>query len=200
MKNLERNYIDKRNNVIKRNKKKLKKLFFKNLRDDANFITVIGVVKKAYYYFIDIIYPSFNISFEDFAMIVIRLGLYPSYDEYNLPAHLKQYKSFERTAHKAGIIMLDPSCKFILLLESHSFNANSMGWWGFPKEKKEPLVSFEDCARQEALEETGRDVKIDETNPLESTLPDGRRMVLFFVYDWQLDSEFLPQTSNEIKD
>ena len=47
------------------------RLFFKNMNFNASPIKNMGLVKQAYYYFIDRIFPNYDISFVDFALYIL---------------------------------------------------------------------------------------------------------------------------------
>lgn len=61
---------------------------------------------------------------------------------------------------RAGVILLSPNKKYVLLVKSKSENTENSRW-GFPKGSLEKGEHFNECAMRELKEETGISINID---------------------------------------
>uniref|UniRef100_A0A915N064 mRNA-decapping enzyme 2 n=1 Tax=Meloidogyne javanica TaxID=6303 RepID=A0A915N064_MELJA len=106
----------------------------------------------------------------------------------------RQYKSSVPTY---GVIMLDPTLNYVLLVQGYYASTNS---WGFPKGKVIWELPVE-CAVREAFEEVGFDSKeylLDKVRPLQSFV--GETLVrLYIATDVPMDFHFKPHLRKEIR-
>ncbi|CAK5125558.1 unnamed protein product [Meloidogyne enterolobii] len=107
----------------------------------------------------------------------------------------RQYKSSVPTY---GVIMLDPTLNYVLLVQGYYASTNS---WGFPKGKINEGELPVECAVREAFEEVGFDSKeylLDKVRPLQSFV--GETLVrLYIATDVPMDFHFKPHLRKEIR-
>ncbi|KAL7074845.1 hypothetical protein ACQ4LE_005592 [Meloidogyne hapla] len=107
----------------------------------------------------------------------------------------RQYKSSVPTY---GVIMLDPTLNYVLLVQGYYASKNS---WGFPKGKINEGELPVECAVREAFEEVGFDSKghlLDKVRPLQSFV--GETLVrLYIATDVPMDFPFKPHLRKEIR-
>lgn len=164
----------------------------------GNLIRMCFQMEQAHWFYLDFyrIETERSCPIKHFAIQLFGHIAFLQHHVPNMDVILENWKKYKQSVPTFGAILLSEDLTKVLLVQSFFTKCS----WGFPKGKVNEDEDPVHCAKREVLEETGFDIE-NRIVPDEyfETIFNDQTTRLYVVCNVPLDTEFVPQTRNEIK-